>query len=83
MDLFVQSFFVLVNSFRLVETPELEEEYASFVWRMHQDILEEQLYLQSEGVSFEYTDSIDARSRRDLIKFISSWREEHPKPQIL
>ena len=50
---------------------------------MYQDILEEQLYLQSEGVSFEYSDNIDARSRRDLIRFISHWREEHPRPQVL
>ena len=77
----VLSFFVLVNSYKLVETPELSEEYAAFVIKMYNDILEEQLYLQDSGVSFEYTDNIDAQSRRDLIKFIHNWKEEH-KPQV-
>ena len=36
-----------------------------------------------EGVSFLYTDTIDAQTREDLINQISEWRQEHKKPSLL
>lgn len=75
MDLFVQSFFVLLNINRLIETPEQLEEYESFVFDIYRNVVQEQLYLLDLGVSFEYTDSIDSFSRRDLIEFAKEWRD--------
>ena len=49
--------------------------------KLLKDIYDCQIYLLDLGVSFEYTDNIDAQSRRDLIKFIHNWKEEH-KPQV-
>lgn len=79
MDLYVRSSFVLLNSNKLVETPELIEEYDTFAFNMYKDTIEEQLYLSDLGVPFSYTDTIDAQTRRDLIQIAVNWREEHPK----
>ena len=46
---------------------------------MYNNTLEEQLYLQDNGVSFSYTDTIDAQSRKDLVNTMMHWREEHPR----
>ena len=86
MDWYVQSFFVLVNSKnkKLVETPEILEKYEQFVYEMYKGVIEEQLYLMDLGVSFSYTDTIDAQTRRDLLMFVGEWREKHKKePNIL
>lgn len=79
MDLFVQSFFVLVSSQNksLVETPEILEKYEQFAYDMYKGVIEEQLYLLDLGVSFSYTDTIDAQTRRDLLMFVGEWREKH------
>lgn len=79
MDLYVQSSFVLLNSKKLVETPELIEEYDTFAFNMYKGTIEEQLYLSDLGVPFSYTDTIDAQTRRDLIQIAVNWREEHPR----
>lgn len=79
MDLYVQSSFVLLNSKKLVETPELIEEYDTFAFNMYRGTIEEQLYLSDLGVPFSYTDTVDAQTRRDLIQIAVSWREEHPR----
>lgn len=50
---------------------------------MYKSTLEEQLYLQDLGVSFSYTDTIDAQSRKDLIIIATEWRKEHPKNPTL
>ena len=50
---------------------------------MYKNTIEEQLYLSDSGVSFEYTDSIDAVTRKDLLQFMGAWREEHQKPMSL
>ena len=82
MDLSVLSFFVLVNSSKinLIETPEILEKYEQYAYDMYKEVVEEQLYLSDLGVSFSYTDTRDAQSRRDLISFAEAWRENH-KPQ--
>ena len=79
MDLYVQSSFVLLNNDKLVETPELMDEYDTFAFNMYRGTIEEQLYLSDLGVPFSYTDTIDAQSRRDLIQIAANWREEHPR----
>ena len=83
MDLFVQNFFVLLNSDKLVETPELIEKYDAFAFEMYKGTIEEQLFLNDLGVPFSYTDTIDAQTRRDLIQIVSNWREEHPRKSLL
>ena len=81
MDLFVLSFFVLVNSknIDLIETPEILEKYEKFAYDMYKGVIEEQLYLMDLGVSFSYTDTIDAQTRRDLLTFTSEWRDKNKK----
>ena len=49
---------------------------------MYTNTIEEQLYLLDSGVSFEYTDSIDAITRKDLLQFMGAWREKHPKTPL-
>lgn len=53
-----------------------------FALRQYQNTLEEQMYLQDLGVSFDYTDTIDAKTRKDLLEFLGEWRKEHPKPNL-
>ena len=85
MDLFVLSFFVLVNSknIDLIETPEILEKYEKFAYDMYKGVIEEQLYLMDLGVSFSYTDTIDAQTRRDLLTIVSEWRQTHENPNKL
>ena len=85
MDLFVLSFFVLVNNknIDLIETPEILEKYEKFAYDMYKGVIEEQLYLMDLGVSFSYTDTIDAQTRRDLLTFVSEWRQTHENPNKL
>ena len=81
--LFVQNFFVLLNSTRILkETPEKFEEFIRMALEMYNNTLEEQIFLQDQGVSFAYTDTLDFQSRRDLINTILEWREEHPRPTL-
>lgn len=54
----------------------------AFALRQYQNTLEEQMYLQDLGVSFSYTDTIDAKTRKDLIEFLNTWRKEHPKNNL-
>lgn len=49
---------------------------------MYNNTMEEQLFLQDQGVSFAYTDTLDFQSRRDLINTMLQWREEHPRPTL-
>lgn len=82
MDLFVLNFFVLVNSNKLVETPELLKEYEAYAYNMYKNIVDEQLYLLDAGVSFEYSDELDSMSRNDLVRFVSNWIEKHQQSKI-
>jgi len=41
-------------------------------------VVKEQIVLSENGISMEYTDTIDSQSRYDLLQFMSEWREEHP-----
>lgn len=50
---------------------------------MYKDIMEEQFYLLDLGVSFEYSDSIDNQTRKDLIIFLGEWRKEHPRNPLI
>ena len=51
---------------------------------MYKGVIEEQLYLMDLGVSFSYTDTIDAQTRRDLLMFVGEWRKKKKKePNIL
>lgn len=49
---------------------------------MYRNTIEEQIFLQDNGVSFGYTDTLDAQSRRELVRFMSEWREEHPRMSL-
>lgn len=75
MDLFVQSFFVLLNSKTLIETPDKLKDWTNFVFDIYKNVVQEQLYLQDLGVSFQYTDSIDSFTRKDLINFAQEWND--------
>lgn len=78
--LFVQNFFVLLNSKRILEeTPEKLEDIMNIALTAYNNTLEEQLYLQDNGVSFSYTDTLDAQMRKDLVNSMMQWREEHPR----
>lgn len=82
--LFVQNFFVLLNSKRILkETPNKFEEYVNMALEMYSNTVEEQIFLQDQGVSFDYTDKLDAQSRKDLINIILNWREEHSRNLLL
>jgi len=78
--LFVQNFFVLLNSTHILrETPEKFEEFVNMALSMYNSTLEEQIFLQDNGVSFSYTDTLDSQSRKDLVNSIIQWREDHPR----
>ena len=66
MGLYVLSSFVLLNV-DLVETPEYKDMVALTIARESQ-VIEEQMYLQEQGVSFSYTDSITYRERQMLVE---------------
>ena len=66
MGLYVLSSFVLLN-IDLIETPEYKEIVANIIKRETQ-VIEEQIFLQEQGVSFSYTDSISYRDRQKLVE---------------
>lgn len=66
MGLYVLNSFVLLN-IDLVETPEYKDMVARAIRRESQ-VIEEQIYLQEQGVSFSYTDSISFRDRQRLVE---------------
>lgn len=84
MVLSAQNFFVLLNSDRILrETPEQFEDFVKIAFDMYKNTIEEQFWLQDMGVSFDYSDKLDFQSRRDLIRALSDWRQEHPRPTLL
>ena len=48
---------------------------SQYILEVYRNVIQEQLFLQDLGVSFDYTDTIDSYSRRDLIDFAKEWRE--------
>ena len=58
--------FVLTN-IDLIETPILQEAIENNLIE-HANILQEQIFLQDQGVSFSYSDSISYMERRDLVQ---------------
>ena len=83
MGLYVLSSFVLLN-IDLIETPEYKDMVANAVRRESQ-VIEEQIYLQEQGVSFSYTDSITYRERQKLVEmyqdFVKRKTEQLEKEQ--
>lgn len=51
------------------------QESFQFMADMYRVVIQEQLFLQDLGVSFDYTDSIDNMTRRDLVEFAKDWRD--------
>lgn len=60
------SSFVLTN-IDLIETPVLQEAIKNN-FTEHKNILQEQIFLQENGVSFSYSDSISYMERKDLVE---------------
>ena len=58
--------FVLTN-IHLIETPILQEAIENNLTE-HTNILQEQIFLQDQGVSFSYSDSISYMERKDLVQ---------------
>lgn len=58
--------FVLTN-IDLIETPILQEAIENNL-KEHANILQEQIFLQDQGVSFSYSDSISYMERKDLVQ---------------
>lgn len=58
--------FVLTN-IDLIETPVLQEAIKNN-FTEHKNILQEQIFLQENGVSFSYSDSISYMERKDLVE---------------
>ena len=83
MGQFVLSSFVLLN-IDLIETPEYESMIANAIRRESQ-VIEEQIFLQEQGVSFSYTDSITYRDRQKLVDmyqdFLKKKTEQMQKEQ--
>ena len=83
MGQYVLSSFVLLN-IDLVETPEYKSMVASAIRRESQ-VIEEQIFLQEQGVSFSYTDSITYRERQKLVDmyqdFLKKKTEQMQKEQ--
>ena len=67
------SSFVLTN-LNLIETPELQEFIKDNISR-YNDVLFNQIFLQEQGVSFSYTDSIPYYERLDLMDSYSEFLE--------
>lgn len=59
------NFFVLTN-LKLIETPGLQEAIKNNL-REYDNILQEQVFLQDNGVSFSYSDSISYMERQDIL----------------
>lgn len=58
--------FVLTN-IDLIETPILQEAIENNL-KEQANILQEQIFLQDQGVSFSYSDSISYMERKDLVQ---------------
>ena len=58
--------FVLTN-IDLIETPVLQEVIKNNLTE-HKNILQEQIFLQENGVSFSYSDSISYMERKNLVE---------------
>lgn len=58
--------FVLTN-IDLIETPILQDAIENNL-KEHANILQEQIFLQDQGVSFSYSDSISYVERKDLVQ---------------
>ena len=58
--------FVLTN-IDLIETPVLQEAIKNNLTE-HKNILQEQIFLQENGVSFSYSDSISYMERKTLVE---------------
>lgn len=67
------SSFVLIN-LELIETPEMQFMIKENMSR-YNDVLTSQVFLQEQGVSFSYTDSIPYYEREDLIKVYQEFLE--------
>ena len=74
MGLCVLNSFVQLSNIK-EGTPEYRE-YVSFVKTRYQNILRKQMYLQSHGVSFSYTDKQTCRQIDDLISLCNEQDEE-------
>lgn len=58
--------FVLTN-IDLIETPVLQEAIKNNLTE-HKNVLQEQIFLQENGVSFSYSDSINYMERKTLVE---------------
>lgn len=58
--------FVLTN-IDLIETPVLQEAIKNNLTE-HKNVLQEQIFLQENGVSFSYSDSISYMERKNLVE---------------
>lgn len=65
LGLLCPSSFVLTN-IDLIETPILQEAIKNNLAE-YSNILQEQVFLQDNGVSFSYSDSISYKERKDII----------------
>ncbi len=67
------SSFVLTN-IDLIETPEMQE-YIKDNLARYNDVLLNQVFLQEQGVSFSYTDTITYYERQDLVDIYQDFLE--------
>ena len=65
--------FVLTN-IDLIETPALQEAIKNN-FTEHKNILQEQIFLQENGVSFSYSDSISYMERKTLVETYIEYNE--------
>lgn len=65
LGLLCPSSFVLTN-IDLIETPILQEAIKNNLAE-YSNILQEQVFLQDNGVSFSYSDSISYKERKDIV----------------
>lgn len=65
--------FVLTNT-DLIETPVLQEAIKNN-FTEHKNILQEQIFLQENGVSFSYSDSISYMERKTLVETYIEYNE--------
>ena len=57
----------VLTSIDLIETPVLQEAIKNNLTE-HKNILQEQIFLQENGVSFSYSDSISYMERKNLVE---------------
>lgn len=65
--------FVLTN-IDLIETPVLQEAIKNNLTE-HKNVLQEQIFLQENGVSFSYSDSISYMERKTLVETYIEYNE--------